>query len=77
MGIELGGDVNRAISARSSTCSGSSGGKQMHSVSTIAFRFHCSSLLGLVFNVISMLQSFEPLLQVGYFKKARSNDTPR
>src|ERR1017187_6501881 len=53
-----------SISARSSTRGSSSGGKQMQSASAIIPRFVFSSLLSLVSKVISLLQSFQPLLKL-------------
>src|ERR1019366_1831772 len=53
-----------SISAPSSTRGSSSGGKQMQSASAIIPRFVFSSLLSLVFKVISLLQSFQPLLKL-------------
>jgi hypothetical protein len=53
-----------SISARSSTRGSSSGGKQMQSALAIIPRFVFSSLLSLVFKVISLLQSFQPLLKL-------------
>ena len=40
----------------------------MHSASVTICRFVFSSLLNLVFKVIFLLRSFQPLLQVGHFK---------
>src|ERR1035437_9755016 len=53
-----------SISARSSTRSCDLGGMQMQSASAIIPRFVFSSLLSLVFKVISLLQSFQPLLKL-------------